>query len=167
MSTAAFVTVYAVVMAASVVGALLVPAILAGSPGRVARGRPGLGGVIAIAVGLAAWFGITSAVAAAGGYSADSSARWGFPLVGLGLLVPVAAATAAIWLVAPIRRLVSEPAVQPALIAVESYRVLAGGLRDPGRRRRRPDRPDRFLGRRIASLRAPGSSRCLEPARDP
>jgi hypothetical protein len=128
MSTAVFVTVYAVVMAASLVGALLVPAILAGSPGRVALGRPGLGGVIAIAVGLAAWFGITSAVAAAGGYSASASAGWGFPLVGLGLLVPVAAAIGAIWLVAPIRRLVSEPAVQPALIAVESYRVLAGGV---------------------------------------
>jgi hypothetical protein len=128
MSTAVFVTVYALVMAASLAGALLVPAILAGSSGRVARGRPGLGGVIAIALGLATWFGITSAVAGAGGYSASASAGWGFPLVGLGLLLPVAAAIGTIWLVAPIRRLVSEPAVQPALIAIESYRVLAGGV---------------------------------------
>ena len=128
MSTAVFVTVYALVMAASLAGALLVPAVLAGAAGKAAGGRQSPGGVIAIALGFAAWFGITSAVAAAGGYGASTSARWGFPLVSLGLVVPVLAAVAAIWLVAPIRRLVREPAAQPALIAVESYRVVAGGV---------------------------------------
>src|ERR1700716_2223146 len=128
MSTAVFVTVYALVMAASLAGALLVPAVLAGAAGKAAGGRQSPGGVIAIALGFAAWFGITSAVAAAGGYGASTSARWGFPLVSLGLVVPVLAAIAAIWLVAPIRRLVREPTAQPALIAVESYRVVAGGV---------------------------------------
>jgi hypothetical protein len=127
MSTPVFAAVYALVLAASVAGAVLVPAVLAGWAGE-AGGRRGRGGVIAVAVGLAAWFGITSAVAAAGGYSAAASTRWGFPLVGLGLLVPLVAVLAAIWLVAPIRRLVWDPAVQPALIAVESYRVIAGAV---------------------------------------
>src|SRR3982074_1805179 len=102
MSTGVFVTVYALVLAASLAGAVLVPTVLAGTAGKAGSGRPGLGGAVAIATGLAAWFGITSAVAAAGGYSAGASAGWGFPLVGLGLLVPVAAAIAAIWVVAPI-----------------------------------------------------------------
>lgn len=31
-------------------------------------------------------------------------------------------------MIAPIRRLVREPAAQPALIAVESYRVIAGAV---------------------------------------
>jgi hypothetical protein len=128
MSTAVFVSVYALVFAASLAGAVLVPAVLAERAGKAAADRQDLGGVIAIALGLAAWFGITSAVAAGGGYSAGASARWGFPLVGLGLVVPVVVAVAAIWLVAPIRRLVGQAAAQPALIAVESYRVIAGGV---------------------------------------
>ena len=128
MSTAVFVIVYALVLAASLAGAILVPTVLAGAAGKTAGGRPALGGAIATAIGLAAWFGTTSAVAAAGGYSAGASAGWGFPLVGLGLLVPVVAVIAAIWLLAPIRRLLTQPGVQPALIAVESYRVVAGGV---------------------------------------
>jgi hypothetical protein len=129
MSTEVFVSVYALVMAASLAGAVLVPAVLAGSAGaKAAAGSRGLGGPIALAIGFAFWFGITSAVAAGNGYSAGASARWGFPLVGLGLVVPVVLAVAAIWLIPSIRSLVGMPAAQPLLIAVESYRVIAGGV---------------------------------------
>jgi hypothetical protein len=83
--------------------------------------------VIGMAIAIAAWFGISSGMAAAGDFSAANGA-FAFPLLGLSLLVPLAIGAAVVLLVAPIRQLVSQRAVQPAVIAVHSFRAIEGSV---------------------------------------
>src|SRR5216683_7806616 len=65
--------------------------------------------VIGMAIAIAAWFGISSGMAAAGDFSAANGA-FALPLLALSLLVPLAIGVAVILLVAPIRQLVSQRA---------------------------------------------------------
>jgi hypothetical protein len=81
--------------------------------------------VIGVALAIAAWFGISSGMAAAGDFSATNGA-FALPLLALSLLVPVAIGVAVILYVAPIRQLISQPAVQPTVIAVHSLRAVEG-----------------------------------------
>ncbi len=81
--------------------------------------------VIGVALAIAAWFGISSGMAAAGDFSAANGA-FALPLLALSLLVPVAIGVAVILFVAPIRQLVSQRAVQPTVIAVHSLRAVEG-----------------------------------------
>lgn len=81
--------------------------------------------VIGMAIAIAAWFGISSGMAAAGDFSAANGA-FALPLLALSLLVPLAIGVAAILLVAPIRQLVSQRSVQPAVIALHSFRAIEG-----------------------------------------
>src|SRR5881296_224305 len=61
--------------------------------------------VIGMAIAIAAWFGISSGMAAAGDFSAANGA-FALPLLALSLLVPVVIGVAVVLLVAPIRQLV-------------------------------------------------------------
>jgi hypothetical protein len=81
--------------------------------------------VIGMALAIAAWFGISSGMAAAGDFSSANGA-FALPLLGLSLLVPLAIGVAVVLFVAPIRQLVSQPAVQTTVIAVHSLRVVEG-----------------------------------------
>jgi hypothetical protein len=83
--------------------------------------------VIGIALAIAAWFGISSGMAAGGAFSA-ANGIFALPLLGLSLLAPLAIGVAAVLLVAPIRHLVSQRAIQPALIAVHSLRAVEGSV---------------------------------------
>lgn len=107
--------------------AILVTAVFARSA-RAAPGKHNQALVIAMAIAIAAWFGVSSAIAAAGGFSIATNRILAPPLLGLALLVPLAIGVAALLVVAPIRRLVSQSAVQPALIAVHSLRVIPGAV---------------------------------------
>ncbi|HVS44750.1 MAG TPA: MFS transporter [Candidatus Dormibacteraeota bacterium] len=92
---------------------------------RRARGRaPG----IAIALVLSAWFGVSSAVAAAGGFSAGTSGNLALPLLALSVAAPMTIGVTGILFVAPVRRLVSSEAVQPAVIGVHALRVVFGAV---------------------------------------
>ncbi len=104
--------------------AILVPATLA----RFAASAPRNHSqrlVIGIAIAIAAWYGISSGMAAAGDFSAANGA-FALPLLGLSFLVPLAIGVAVVLLVAPIRQLVSQRAIQPTVIAVHSLRAIEG-----------------------------------------
>ncbi len=63
--------------------------------------------VIGMGIAIAAWFGISSGMAAAGDFSAANGA-FALPLLGVSFLVPLAISVAVVLLVAPIRQLVSQ-----------------------------------------------------------
>ncbi len=81
--------------------------------------------VIGMALAIAAWFGLSSGLAAAGDFSPANGA-FALPLLALSLLVPFAIGVSVILLVAPIRQLVSQPAVQTTVIAVHALRAVEG-----------------------------------------
>lgn len=126
MSNGVLATVQALDGGAAVALATLVTVVLArpmpGAHGQVQARMP----VITIALALGAWFGMTSAIATAGGFSVGTTGSLALPLFGLALVVPLAIGVATLLLVAPIRRLLSTAEVQPALIAVHSLRVIEG-----------------------------------------
>ncbi len=83
--------------------------------------------VIGMAIAIAAWFGISSGMAAAGDFSSANGA-FALPFLGLSFLVPLAIGVAVVLVVAPIRQLVSQRAVQPTVIAVHSLRAIEGSV---------------------------------------
>jgi len=109
------------VTAASLVGALVLPAVLARVGAR--DGRGGLALPVAVAVALAAWFAATSTIGATDGYRSRPS---GFQTIGLSLLVPLAVGFGALWLWAPLRRALESARVQPTLVGIQAYRVIGG-----------------------------------------
>lgn len=117
-------------VATSIAAAVLVPTVLIGSARRraAASGAGSLSVVIAIAVALALWYGIASAVATAGGFRSDGRFSARIPAIALGVGVPVVVGLLAVYLITPLRRLAATPDVQPGLIAVQTYRVVAGGV---------------------------------------
>ncbi|HEX2713499.1 MAG TPA: hypothetical protein VHM88_14960, partial [Candidatus Acidoferrales bacterium] len=93
--------------------ALLVTAMFAMSVGAT-EPKEGRSVVIALALAIAAWFGVSSAMASAGDFGSGALA---LPLLGFALLVPLAIGVAVSLGVGYFRRLLSQPAVQPAVIA--------------------------------------------------
>src|SRR5260370_24177327 len=81
--------------------------------------------VVGVALAIAAWFGISSGMAFAGDFSTANGA-FALPSLALSLLVPVAIGVSVILFVAPIRQLVSQPAVQTTVVAVHSLRAVEG-----------------------------------------
>jgi hypothetical protein len=79
----------------------------------------------AIALVIAAWFGVTSAIAAVGDFSV-AGGQLALPLLGLSVLIPVVVGVAAPLVAAPVRRVISQGAIQPTVIAVHSLRVIPG-----------------------------------------
>ena len=71
------------------------------------------------------WFAIASAVAEVGFLGGGQVAPT-FESFGLRVAAPLAIGAVAIALFEPLRRLLSDPDVQPALIAVQTYRVVGG-----------------------------------------
>ena len=83
--------------------------------------------VIGMGIAIAAWFGISSGMAAAGDFSAANGA-FALPLLGLSFLVPLAIGVAVVLLVVPVRQLVSQRAIQPIVIVVHSLRAIEGSV---------------------------------------
>ena len=84
--------------------------------------------VIAMAIAICAWFGVSSALAVAGEFSGATSGSYALAMLGASLVVPIAIGSAALSLVKPLRLLVSNFAVQPSLIALHSLRVIEGAV---------------------------------------
>ncbi len=107
----------------SLVAASLIPLVLVAAaprPDRLDLKLP-----LATAVGLGIWYGITTSVAAAGGFV---SSPQHFPTILAGLLIPLAVSFAALWLVEPLRRALASPRLQPMLIAMQTYRAAGIGF---------------------------------------
>jgi len=119
VSAGAQLVVYALVTGSAMLAVAVVVGVLmrTAGPGRPTAAAVGAG------VGLAAWFAVAGALAQAGPLG---DARTGAPVLGLRIAVPLAAGALAIALVEPLRRLLAGPDVQPALVAVQTYRVLGG-----------------------------------------
>ena len=129
MSIGASAVVGSLVVAASLIGAILVPTVLSASSRSAPRGRASVPTVVvATAVGLTAWYAIANAIAVAGGFRGDGIASARFPVIGYGVGMPVALGLAALVTVTPLRQLVIAAEIQPALIAVQSYRLIAGAV---------------------------------------
>jgi hypothetical protein len=71
---------------------------------------------VVVAIALAAWFGIAYAIAVAGPTS--------LPLFGLRVVVPLLLGGLALFALEPARRLLADPRMRPALIALQTYRAL-------------------------------------------
>ena len=103
---------------------ILVMALVARSAGAI--GRPQNLYVIAGALVLAAWFGVSTAIAGAGGFSAAVTGNLAIPLLAIALTLPVAVGVI-VGLTSPaIRRLISESSIQPGVIAVNALRIIPG-----------------------------------------
>jgi hypothetical protein len=106
-------------LAASLVPLALVAA-AAQRPGRLDLKLP-----VGVAIALGAWYGITTSVAASRGF-ASSPDR--LPTILVGLLVPLAGGFAALWLVEPLRRALTDPNLRPILVAIQTYRLAGVGF---------------------------------------
>jgi hypothetical protein len=80
---------------------------------------------VGVAIGLGTWYGITTSVAAAGGFVSSPDR---LPTILAGLLAPLAVGFAALWLVEPLRRALAEPNLRPLLVAMQTYRVAGVGF---------------------------------------
>ena len=116
----------AVALAALVAGVFMRAASAASREQSASERNPAF--AIAIVLAIGAWFGMSSALGVAGEFSGATSGRYALAILGLSLVVPLAIGSAALWVVKPLRRLVSNPAVQPSLIALHSLRVIEGAV---------------------------------------
>ena len=113
----------AVIAGVGVLAAILLPLTLLVPD---SRGKTGFLVVpLAVAAFVAAWYAVVDTVASAGGFQ---NASTGFPPITLALAVPLAIGFAAAWLVKPIRESLLAPAIQPMLIAIQTYRIAGIGL---------------------------------------
>lgn len=116
-------------VATSLVAAILVPVILQGAAQRVAAQDPRVRSVpLLLGLGIAIWYAIVDTIGRSGGFSALGRASAHFPMIGLGVFIPIAVALFVLPMIAPLQRLVADDQAQPALIAVQSYRVIPGAL---------------------------------------
>jgi hypothetical protein len=89
------------------------------------KARQNLGLPVVVASMLAAWYGIAMAIAGAGGFETTPGR---FPTVIVAALLPLVLGLGAFVLIQPIRAALSEPEVQPFLIAMQTYRVVGIGF---------------------------------------
>jgi hypothetical protein len=99
-------------------------AVLAALLGRAAERTAAGATAVAAGLGLAAWFAIAGAIAQVGflGGGAPPSPA----LIALRFLVPLVLVAAVFALFPPLRRLASDPEIQPSLIAIQTFRVIGG-----------------------------------------
>ena len=102
---------------------ILVTALIARSSG--ATGRDQNPYVIAAALVLAGWLGVSTAIAAAGGFSPTVAGNLALALLAVSLALPLAVGVTGLRSSA-IRRLISQPTIQPGVIAVHALRMIPG-----------------------------------------
>src|SRR3989442_9253684 len=85
---------------------ILVAALMARSAGAIGRAQSTY--VTAGALVLAAWFGVSTAIAAAGAFSGDVTGNFAVPLLALSLVLPIAAGVTAGLTSWTIRQLISQ-----------------------------------------------------------
>lgn len=84
--------------------------------------------VVACALVLAAWFGVTSAIAAAGGFSPAVSGNLALGLLALSLALPLVVGVTVGLTSSAVRRLISQSNTQPGVIAVHALRIIPGSV---------------------------------------
>jgi len=112
--------VYGVLLFGGVAAIALLAILLAGAAERVAA----RGAAIAAVVGLAAWFAVAGATAQIGFLGGGEVPP--ATVLGLRFALPLAVVALAFALFQPLRRLVSDPELQPSLIALQTFRVIGG-----------------------------------------
>src|SRR6266851_1136293 len=75
---------------------------------------------------LAAWFGVSTAIAAAGGFNPAVTGKFAAPLLAVTLSLPVAVGVIVGLTSSAIRQLISQTSIQPGVIAVNALRVIPG-----------------------------------------
>lgn len=113
-----------VVLAVALFGGAGGIAVLVALLSRAAERRAARGTVIAAGLGLAAWFAIAAAVAQVGFLGGGAPPPPA--LIGLRFLAPLALVALAFALFPSLRRLATDPEIQPSLIAVQTFRVIGG-----------------------------------------
>ncbi len=106
--------------------AILVTALIARSAGAI--GRDQYTYVTAGALVLAAWFGVSTAIAAAGGFNPTVTGNFAVPLLAVTLSLPVAVGVIAGLTSPAIRQLISPSSIQPAVVAVNALRMIPGSV---------------------------------------
>jgi len=105
---------------------ILVAALIARSAGAIGRAQNTY--VTAGALVLAAWFGVSTAIAGAGGFSGAVTGNFAVPLLALTLALPIAIGVT-VGLTSPaIRQLISQSNIQPGVIAVHALRIIPGSV---------------------------------------
>ena len=98
-------------------------ALVARSAAAIGRNRNSY--VIGGALVLGAWFGLSTGIAAVGGFGAGILA---LPLLGLSLALPLTIGAAIGLTSSSIRRLISQPGIQPGVVAVHALRIVEGSV---------------------------------------
>ena len=106
--------------------AILVTALIARSAGAIGRAQNTY--VTASALVLAAWFGVSTAIAAAGGFNGAVTGNFAVPLLALTLALPIAVGVTAGLRSSAIRQLISQSNIQSGVIAVHALRFIAGSV---------------------------------------
>jgi hypothetical protein len=105
---------------------ILVTALIARSSGAIGRDQNTY--VIAGALVLAAWFAVTTAIAAAGGFSPAVTGNFALAVLALSLALPVAVGVTVVLTSSAIRRLISQSNIQPGVIGVHALRIIPGSV---------------------------------------
>src|SRR5712691_10244582 len=84
--------------------------------------------VTAGALVLGAWFGVSTAIAAAGGFNSAVTGNFAVPLLALTLGLPVVVGVAVGLTSSAIRELISQSNIQPGVIAVNALRIIPGAV---------------------------------------
>ena len=105
---------------------ILVTALIARSSAAIRRDQNTY--VIAAALVLAAWFGVSTAIAAAGGFSPAVTGNLALVLLALSVALPLGVGVTAGLTSSAIRRLMSQSNIQSSVIAVHALRIIPGSV---------------------------------------
>jgi hypothetical protein len=105
---------------------ILATALVARSSGAIGRAQNTY--VIVTALVLAGWFGVSTAIAAAGGFSPAVTGNLALVVLALALALPLAVGVSAGLTSSALRRLISQSDVQPSVIAVHALRIIPGSV---------------------------------------
>src|SRR5260370_21244128 len=106
--------------------AILVTALIARAAGAIGRDQNTYVTVGALVLG--AWCGVSTAIAAAGGFNRAAPGNLAVPLLAVMLSLPVAVGVIAGLTSPAIRRLISPSSIQPAVVAVNALRMIPGSV---------------------------------------
>ena len=105
---------------------ILVTALIARSSGAIGRDQNTY--MVGGALVLAAWFAVSTAIAAAGGVSPTVTGNFALAVLALSLALPLAVGVTAGLTSSSIRRLISQSDIQPGVIAVHALRIIPGSV---------------------------------------
>ena len=106
--------------------AILVAVLIARSAGAIGRAQNTY--VTTAALVLAAWFGVSTAIAGAGGFNGAVTGNFAVPLLALTLALPIAVGVTVALTSSAIRQLISQPSIQPGVIAIHALRIIPGSV---------------------------------------